>query len=203
VNNFYKLNQYSWWQALLGAAGNMPSPSRTILERRDRSEAHNWSVTDAEHERNFQREMFGRTEQLMNTSHQREVDDLRKAGLNPILSGTGGGGAGSPSGGSGSSTGPIEDIDYKDVDTSSALEVMERNAAMKLLKAQEHATNSAADASRAQARKTNKEADILGPKSTIYQKISEGISSGIKAVETGAKDMKQKYDNRPKHEEKP
>lgn len=45
---------------------------------------------------NFQREMS-------NTSHQREVEDLRKAGLNPILSATGGAGASTPPG---SSIGP-------------------------------------------------------------------------------------------------
>lgn len=36
--------------------------------------------------------------QLAGTAHQREVADLRKAGLNPILSGTGGAGAPTPSG---------------------------------------------------------------------------------------------------------
>lgn len=76
------------WQGFAGAVGG--SVIGGGLDAWGQSQANRWNVAEAAKNREFQ-------ERMSSTSHQREVEDLRKAGLNPILS-AGGGGASSPSG---------------------------------------------------------------------------------------------------------
>lgn len=69
-------------------------------------------------------------ERMSSTAHQREVVDLRKAGLNPILSGMGGPGSSTPSG----AAQTMRDVVTPAV--SSAIAARRNAAEMKLLKQQ-------------------------------------------------------------------
>lgn len=85
------------WETALaaGASGILGyvGQQETNAMNRDLTNATNaQNMAEAERNRQFQREMSG-------TSHQREVEDLKKAGLNPLLSANGG--ASSPSGSTG------------------------------------------------------------------------------------------------------
>lgn len=94
------------WPAIIGAAAAIGgglfsnnSNARMAADQRQSDEraaqmSMDFSAKQAHEQMAFQERMAG-------SSHQREIVDLKAAGLNPILSGTGGMGSASPAGASG------------------------------------------------------------------------------------------------------
>ena len=145
------------------------------------AEQHDWAVEDASVNRSFQRE-------TSNTAHQREVKDLRAAGLNPILSGTGGAGASTPSGSMADSN-VADTPDYASA-ANNALNATLLKGQKEIQKAQVASLATAAELNRAQAKKTSKEASILGPRSFLMQKLENAFKFSADVV----KDLKHKRD---------
>lgn len=87
------------WLQTAGGIGNAISPwfsmgwagISSALSARSQRKANEENI-------GLSREMMDWQERMANTAHQREVADLRAAGLNPILSATGGRGSPMPSG---------------------------------------------------------------------------------------------------------
>lgn len=78
------------WSSVIGGAFDILGGGLNALYSADAAKkAYKRQVKLMKMQQNWQ-------ERMSNTAHQREVEDLREAGLNPILSATGGNGASSP-----------------------------------------------------------------------------------------------------------
>lgn len=80
------------WEGLaLGAASLIGGAGNNISSARQAEQQRFWAGNQAQINRDY-------GERMANSAHQREINDLRAAGLNPMLSGMGGSGAATPSG---------------------------------------------------------------------------------------------------------
>lgn len=122
------------------ATGGLAGAAAGFLSYASQASANASNVALSQRQMDFQ-------ERMSSTAHQREVADLRAAGLNPILSGTGGAGASSPSG----SLGRVE---------SAAGNVQRDAAQASLLKAQVEKTWWEAAAAREGAALNRRTADL-------------------------------------------
>lgn len=78
------------------------------------------SISAAQRNQRYAREQMNWQKEMSDTAHQREIADLRAAGLNPILTATGGSGASTPAGQSGS----IAQAQAEGFDASSAKDLL-------------------------------------------------------------------------------
>lgn len=166
------------WAA--AAAGLAPIVGGIIANAQNKKEA--------QRNRDFQ-------EYMSNTSHQREIKDLKAAGLNPLLSATGGAGASTPSG----AQATMENVAQGGV--NSALDA----ARLKLqdTKQREEVKNlkQTNDLTKAQTHKTLTEAMVLRkgiPEAEAKNMLWEKGKKFIESLSTGAKSiMKDPWVSRP------
>jgi hypothetical protein len=164
------------WSAISGAASNAFDPMNFIGQQytnqqnmTNAREANSWAQDAVTNQQNFETNMS-------DTAHQREVADLKAAGLNPILSGTGGAGSSTPSSSAVSGSGPSPMTSPLQASVSGARGLRELAGKLGNMEADTAAKVSAGRASEASARlsvSSAKVAEANAAKIRAEQPVSE------------------------------
>lgn len=172
----------SFWEAFTGGAGSAVGGGLfqgfyNDMNRTNADHAMDRAQENAEMQMGFQKYMS-------NTAHQREVADLKAAGLNPVLSGTGGAGAASPPGAAGG--GQMADVADPSSIISNAMEASKLKNVLKGQEASNALLEAQKDSVQAQAEKTRKETKLMVPMEMLGDKFRQFFQQGAQDFKKGA-----------------